>query len=149
MKAIRKTEYRKYSERGVRELCHAVKDNDLQAINEMAEYFIGLGILDTASVIIPAPGHKGNALYTKTIAEIVCNKTGAKVMDILRCAPHETLYSQKKRGVINTPRFYLSGNLKFQGNYYFLDNVYDTGMTYHSAVKLFGKGLNPLIYAKT
>ncbi len=137
-----------YREKRVREVCHAVKEGNMEAINEMAGYFLNLGIIDSQSVIIPAPQHNGRADYTLSVARIVASKTGARIDDILRCIPHEKLYDQKKRGLCAPPQFYTVG-IAGSGPLYFLDNVFATGTTFNGANRLFHGRLNPLIYSKT
>ena len=137
----------RYYDKRVREVCHAVKEHDIRAEREMAEYFLNLGFIKKGSVIIPAPQHTGDALYTKRIADIIAQNTGAKVSDILKCTPHETLYSLKKRKALVKPEFFLTGDVSGE-DIYFLDNVLDTGTTYFAAKKLINN-LKPLVYATT
>lgn len=137
----------RYKDKGVRDLCHGVKDRDQIAIKEMAEYFIGLDIINANSIIIPAPQHEGYAIYTKQIAEIVARETKAKICDVLRCKPHEMLYKQKKKGRVIIPKLYLTEQLIETGNIFFLDNVIDTGTTFNAANIIFKGNLKPLVYA--
>ena len=136
-----------YSNEHIREVCHGVKDYKEDAIQEMVDYFVSLNILDSSSVIIPAPQHQGYAIYTKSIADRLGMITGAKVLDVLRCVPHETLYSQKLQGKFEPPQMFLTENVEVDGDYFFLDNVIATGTTFAEANKLFGNKLKPLIYA--
>ena len=136
----------KYQKR-IRDICHGVKENDDVAINEMADYFINLDIVNEGSILIPAPQHQGFAVYTKQIADIVAENTGAKVCDVLRCLPHETLYQQKKKGIICMPTMYMNGKIKVRKQIYFVDNVIDTGMTYNAANMLLGGKMKPLVFA--
>ena len=137
----------RYTDKGVRELCHGVKERDQIAIMEMAEYFINLNIINANSILIPAPQHEGYAIYTKQIAEIIERETKAKVCDVLKCKPHETLYKQKLNGRVLIPQLYITEEIVTQDDLFFLDNVIDTGITYNTANKLFDWKLKPLIYA--
>ena len=137
----------RYKDKGVRDLCHGVKERDQRAIEEMAEYFINLEIINADSILIPAPQHEGYAIYTKQIAEIVARETKAKICDILKCKPHEMLYKQKQKGKVMIPEIYLIEQLIKKENIYFLDNVIDTGITFNTANILFNGKLKPLVYA--
>lgn len=137
----------KYKDKGVRDLCHGVKERNQRAIEEMAEYFINLEIINADSILIPAPQHEGYAIYTKQIAEIVAKETKAKIYDILKCKPHEMLYKQKQKGKVMIPEIYLIEQLIDKENIYFLDNVIDTGTTFNTANILFNGKLKPLVYA--
>lgn len=136
----------KYQKR-IRDICHGVKECDPIAINEMADYFINLDIINADSILIPAPNHQGFAIYTKQIADIIAENTGAIVNDILKCLPHETLYHQKKTGKIHKPVMYLTKKIETEKQIYFLDNVIDTGTTYYAANRLLGGRMNPLVFA--
>ena len=138
-----------YDDPGVRELCHAVKDRNPNAIRTMAMEFAQSGVVDENSIIIPAPQHEGYAIYTKEIADILSQLTGAKVLDILRCVPHRPLYEQKSQlGKFNPPTMYIVGEIEYAEDMYFLDNVLATGTTFNQANRLFNNQLKPLIYAK-
>ncbi len=139
---------RYYGSAIVRELCHGVKEHDRMAIEEMAEYFLSLETVTEHSVIIPAPQHSGYADYTREIADIVASATGARVLDVLRCMPHEPLYEQKKQERLTVPRIYLTGQVQ-GSDLYFLDNVIDTGTTFRTTNRLFNGRLKPLVYART
>jgi len=53
------------------------------------------------SVLVPAPQHGGRAEYTLRIAETIADRTGARILDIVRCEPHQPLYEQKLAGEAN------------------------------------------------
>ena len=135
-----------YMDRRVREICHGVKENDAAAIYEMADYFLNLGILNSKSVIVPAPQHTGKALYTKQIAEYISRETNAVVYDIVRCIPHEMLYEQKLKGKSPTLNMFLSAAAP-SGNMFFLDNVIASGTTFRTAATLLGRRLQPLVFS--
>ena len=137
----------RYGCKHTRELCHGVKEFDLMAIQEMAEYFACLGILDEDSILVPAPQHTGRAEYTKEIAQMAAKVTKATVVDAIGCIPHEGVYQMKKKGKISVPEFYLTTEFRDEGKkIFFLDNVLATGTTFWEAKKLI-RSIKPLVYA--
>lgn len=135
-----------YENNHIRDVCHGVKESDQIAIKEMAEYMLNLEVVTKNSILIPAPQHKGTAIYTKQIAEIIATETKAIIKDVLKCKPHEMLYKQKLKGRINTPELYLTEIIN-ETELFFIDNVISTGTTYRGANKLFDGKLKPLVYA--
>lgn len=142
-----------YSDPGIREVCHAVKQStDLDArqaaINSMADYFSNLGVFDSSCILIPAPQHSGNAEYTKTISEIVSKRTGATMLDIVKCQPHEPLYNQKYKGnkVLDLD-LYLAGKVPEGKKIILIDNVISTGETVFKISNLLKKPVIPVVYA--
>lgn len=140
-----------YRHDGVRALCHAVKGHygaseQDKAISVMAERFINA--VGPGDIIIPAPQHMGRADYTLRIAEIVARETGSRVVDILRRCPEDSLYQQRMNGSRGVLNMYKEGSLPSRGRLFFLDNVWNTGLTYFLARELVGGELFPLIYAK-
>jgi len=141
-----------YLDKGVRDICHEVKCGNptiqRNAISIIAEEFISSGVVDTDSVLIPAPQHyTGKAEYTYKICEIVSQRTGCRIADILRRKPEESFYRQKKDGKVYEPRYYLDGALPDGKKYFFVDNVISTGDSFLVAKKLLGGKLYPLVYA--
>ena len=128
----------------MRELCHAAKEG--RRLDEIANGFIGLWMLNKNSIIIPVPNHVGYAEYTLKIAEIIAEATGSKVCDIVKCKPHEPIYNLKKLGQIPSVEFYLVSDPP-EGDIYILDTVTATGYTMESVRRLLGKG-RPLVYAR-
>lgn len=137
-----------YKTNGVRDICHAVKENDAEAIRIMAEYFISLRCVNKSSILIPAPQHTGNAEYTLEIANIVSDATGAKVCDILKRCPENPLYKVKAKGDIAIPSLYVTGRMpSIKSNVFFVDNVISTGTTFNTACKTIGINMSPLVFA--
>lgn len=137
---------------GVRKTCHDVKQNENQmlrneAIKKIAENLISRNIVQTGDVLIPAPQHNGNAEYTKDIANIVSEKTGAVVVDVLKCVPHSSLYVQKKGGKKPRLTLFLDKKIPLGKNLYFIDNVISSGLTFRLANELLHFRLQPLVYA--
>ena len=141
-----------YHTAGVRKTCHDVKQNKNSmlrnnAIKRIAEDLISRNIVQSGDILIPAPQHNGNAEYTKDIARIISEKTGAVVADILKCIPHPSLYEQKKEGGETELSLYLDGKIPLGKNLYFIDNVISSGITFRLANELFSFRLQPLVYA--
>ena len=141
-----------YGKPGVREICHAVKQNEDAELKEyavkvIADDLIGRGIVTENDILIPAPQHTGNAEYTREIAERIASVTGARVADILKCIPHISLYEQKETGAVPELNLYIAGTLPKGKSYFFVDNVISTGTTFRTANQLFCMKLKPLVYA--
>ena len=143
-----------YETPGARELCHAVKEEPdpvlrQAAIEEMASYFASLGILDEDSYLVPAPQHCGYAEYMLDIAQLVSEMTGAHVLDIVACEPHEPLHSRKLAGTfsVDAIQCWLTDDYPEEGVLFFLDNMMSSGITYESVAALFDRPIYPLVYA--
>ena len=141
-----------YHTDGVRKTCHDVKQNKNQmlrneAIKKIAEDLISRGIVQPGDILIPAPQHNGNAEYIKDIANMVSEKTGAVVVDVLKCVPHSSLYDQKKGGEKPRLTLFLDGKIPLGKNLYFIDNVISSGLTFRLANELLHFRLQPLVYA--
>lgn len=137
---------------GVRKTCHDVKQNENQmlrneAIKKIAEELISRNTVQIRDVLISAPQHNGNAEYTKDIANIISEKTGAVVADVLKCVPHSPLYFQKKGGKKPRLTLFLDGKIPLGKNLYFIDNVISSGLTFRLANELLHFRLQPLVYA--
>lgn len=135
---------KEYYTRGVPELCHAVKNGDATAIKKMAVEMAA--IIPQNGILIPAPQHCGVAVYTLVLCREIASLTGAAVCDVLRCAPHESLYIARKRGHAVSLRFYLTGSLP-DSLLFLVDNVISTGKTVAAAGKAIGQQIVPLVYA--
>lgn len=130
--------YLNYYEPRMRELCHAVKECDLDAAKDAANMLLDMDI-PVDAILIPVPQHTGQAVYTKEIADIIACETGIEVMDILRCKPRETLYALKKRGIgVSNAGIYSLTAVPNGRLVYLIDNVIDTGSTVMSAGQALG-----------
>lgn len=129
-------------------ICHLIKERNKNAIIKAAKYIAKLNIIGKDSILVPAPQHTGKPIYTKEIADIVAYFTGATVLDVVKCIPHETLYQQKLKGNINVPKFYLNGNIEVNKDkdVFLIDNVISTGTTFNNINKLFKNTIIPLPY---
>lgn len=124
----------------VRALAHDVKDGDIEAIDRAS--LIMMKYVPANSILIPIPSHTGNATYTLTLAKFIAKRTKSKVLDILSSEPRERLYNLKLKGVdmskvnldYNLPdENRISDMLHSTRNVILIDNVVDSGATYHHA----------------
>lgn len=136
-----------YNTPGVRDICHAVKQNSTAAIKTIAEYLTEQDDIKTHDILIPVPQHTGRAIYNKAIADIIATRTGADICDVLRCKPRETLYKQKLRQSeqLHTD-FYLADEIP-TGKIYIIDNVIATGKTIFDICELLNTSFIPLVFA--
>lgn len=146
-----------YHSTHTRDICHDIKQTEsaearAKAITEMAAY-LGEQIknLNSPLYLVPAPQHTGNAEYTLEIAnQMAAANPNCKVLDILKCEPHETLYEQKKNGNRQGElNFYLVDGAEIPENarLFLVDNVISSGNTFNEANKLFNGNLFPLVYS--
>ena len=140
-----------YRDKGVRDTCHEVKCGNPEvqnkAISIIAQEFLSYGIVDSNTILVPAPQHSGRAEYTYDICKIIAQSTGCGIADILRRKPQESFYRQKKNGKVYEPRYYTDGDLPAAEKYFFVDNVISTGDSYMVAKNLLGVDLMPLVSA--
>lgn len=136
-----------YKDFCIRDICHSVKKNDIEAIKLIADWYIKTNILDEKSVIIPIPNHNGKAEYTLRICKIISEKTGCKINDILRCVPHISLYEQKKSHSkkLFSGIYKIEEEDKFQ-KVFLIDNVIASGKTMNDCLALIPKA-EPFAYA--
>ncbi len=133
--------------RETKDICHGIKMNDEQAIKIMADFFLNQNIFNDECFLIPVPNHNGYAEYTRKIAELMAQQTNAKVLDILKCKPHESLYEQKlKKRKLNLEIFKI-GNIP-KGKIFLIDNVIATGKTIYECNKALGIYTVPLAMGK-
>ena len=133
-----KAAHKYYSEKGVREICHAVKELDPRAISIVAEELKKL-INDKNALLVPIPSHCGYATYTLEIVK----QMGYQYIDVLKCRVREPLYNLKKQNKnvsIEDLGFYTIDIIPTNKNVYFIDNVYATGLTARAAQSIFSKG---------
>ena len=130
--------YAHYSQ--VRNLAHRLKANAPNAINEAAEVMTemvkNISLFTDDIVLVPIPNSIGRAVYTKSLAEKISERTGVQVIDALWCEPHTKLYDRKKRVGLDgllPMKFNIIGNIPNDKNIILIDNVLDTGTTAMSA----------------
>ena len=138
----------------VRHLAHSMKDGNSESIQRAAifmAHFV-MCLADEKSVLIPAPGRTGVALYTKRLAECISEMTGVRCLDCLTCAPHMTQYLRKRRFGTDNMRplhFSLSLDLPSDVTPILIDNVLDTGTTAVSAMQAIGRTLDVVVLGNT
>lgn len=137
-----------YKDKGVRELCHRLKDNDMNAIctiaKEMNKY------ITDKDVIVPIPSRDGSPSNNLKIALEIQSMTDCQVDNILRGKKRDSLYDLKlkNKGDVDDKFFGFTSRTKFRrGHYILLDGVYDSGTTAYYASK--ATDINDIIvYAK-
>ena len=137
----------------VREICHAVKSENLavrqEAVAEIAGWYLNTGRIGEGHILVPVPQHYGRADYTLDICKILAEKCGCKIADILRCIPHRPLYEQKKNGGIPFTGLYRTGGrITPSKQVYLIDNVIASGLTMSQCMRLVPEAM-PFAYAKT
>lgn len=138
----------KYGIPRIREICHGIKEGDMDCLQTAADFFLNAGVVRKNDILIPAPQHTGRAEYTLRIAQVVAKEMDAVVVDCLYRLPGETLYMAKQEGRNVPPVFWVNGPIP-AGRLIFVDNVIDTGMTFRAAEKAVGREMEPLVFACT
>lgn len=89
-----------YETKGLRELCHAVKQRDENAMTVAAKCLSDIVTLYHLNGfhIIPIPNHSGKAEYTLEILRRLKRQRDITIDDILVGSQHETMYDAKKSG---------------------------------------------------
>ena len=127
-----------YYESNHREVAHAIKESNPEAIGEAARLLRAM--LPSGKVLlVPVPSHTGRATYTLTLAKAI----GAPVFDVLRSQPREQLYTRKLRGEQPKPEelgLYLSAPIPEGWQVLFVDNVIGTGTTAKACRMAVGRG---------
>lgn len=134
--------HRYYSDSGVRQICHLAKQGCSSAVNMMA-LELSLLINDDNALLVPIPSHYGYSTYTLEIVK----RSGLPYADILRCQPHESVYSMKKSGVTDIRLKMFASNIPEGKNIYLVDNVYGTGATARAAMDALGVECEVVVYA--
>ena len=123
-------------------LCQGIRNGDEQCIKQSAKFFDAM--LPQDSVIVPMPGHNGKATTMLQVAEeIVKLRPDIEILDVLRCVPHESNYSQKKDyGFIPKPITMVCDDFAWRlpdpdgkpRQKFIIDNVVVTGVTAQAAM---------------
>ena len=118
-----------------RELCHAAKDGDIEAIMRMARE---MGrYVSPGDILVPVPSHTGRATMTLELAKQIAWNSGARVEDVLIGSSRKSLYELKKDGVSIPDGFFgLRLVRPVEGRTWLVDNVVATGSTAREALKL-------------
>ena len=142
-----------YETEGLRELCHAVKQRDENAMTVAAECLsdiVTLYHLDGFH-IIPIPNHSGKAEYTLEILKRLKKLSDITIDDILVGSQHETMYDAKKSGnPLSKDKFgfRITKDLTTRNTILF-DNVIGSGTTYFAALEAIGIELPLLVLGQT
>ena len=123
----------------IRALAHRLKDGDKDGITKAAAIMADLvkEVPDYQhSVLVPMPGRKGSAGYTKALADEIAGLLGLEVSDMLTVKPHKPLYDRKaKKGIDGLKPFKFIVNDQIPEKPILIDNVLDTGTTAMSAFR--------------
>ena len=141
-----------YGTRNARELCHRIKESNGfdKAVLTMAKHILSWNIINANSILIPAPQHTGQAVYTLFVAQEIASRTGAIIWDNISRTPGKTLYEQKiqQQGKPSAGLFLKNKYTVLpKGNLFFIDNVLSSGTTYMETASLLPRHLIPLPYA--
>jgi len=80
----------------LRELAHQVKTGDKQAIEKAADLMFNA--VPQNAILVPIPGHEGDATYTYSLAKAISEKSSSVVIDAIQGFSRESAYESKKRG---------------------------------------------------
>lgn len=142
-----------YETKGLRELCHAVKQRNDDAMTTAAECLsdvVSIYSLDGFH-IIPIPNHSGKAEYTLEILRRLKRLRDITIDDILVGSPHETMYDTKKSGnPLSKDKFGFRITRDIMArNTILFDNVIGSGTTYFAAMEAIGIELPLLVLGQT
>ena len=120
----------------LRTIARGVRDNNPWCIECAAKLFDLM--LPEGARIIPMPGHHGRACQMLSVVrKLVEMRNDITAYDILKCAPHEANYSQKKYTTPKPIKMHLSTAINFEGvGGFVLDNVICTGVTASAALEV-------------
>lgn len=120
----------------LRMLAHGVKDYYDNCIGKAAKLFDLM--LPDGCVVVPMPSHEGMPRQMLAVALRMPGKR--RIVDMLRCDPHESCYTQKKDGFSPDPfRMWCKPWMLPDGcgEVYVIDNVICTGTTASAAIRAF------------
>lgn len=137
-----------YATPNVRELCHAVKQGDTQAVNQMAA---ALALHVTSNdVLTPVPNRQGEPGVIGHLCERIAERSGCTIWDGVRGKKRASHYDVKKSGRALKEEhlaFYLTDSLpSLTGKHFVVDAIKDTGLTIRAATNLIPNA-EPLIFA--
>ena len=117
----------------VKRICHGVRVCDPWAVLEAARAFSIE--LPPDATIIPMPGHNGRAVSMLMVANAISRmRPDIRVMDVLLCIPHESVYLQKKQGWKPAPVSMFTEDGEQHEGAIIIDSVIDTGNTAMAAI---------------
>ena len=126
-------------------LARGVRDYDYAYIEKAAKLF-DMMLVDEC-VVIPMPSHTGEARQMLSVANLLPGRR--TVVDVLRCSPHESNYTQKKNGFApSNIDMWCKSTLRFRCPVYIIDNVICTGVTAGAALRAVKKaGTDAMVVA--
>ncbi len=135
-----------YATRTARKLAHEVKEDNAEAISEMAADMIEIlaGLIPMNSVLVPVPSSKGFASNTLALAHKISEVTNIPVRDVVRGYHREPWYVLKQKGLTATvvSEQYFGFHLKESIGSdipVIIDSVYDTGRTTDTLLRLLNR----------
>lgn len=132
-----------------REISHAIKNGEPEAIRLAARAMSQLLTKSEHRLLIPVPSHTGKATYTLRLAEAIAKAGCGFVYNVLKCSEREPLYTMKKRGeaiTLESLGFCLQSPVPEGWEIVFIDNVVATGTTAAACRALVGRG-DMLVFA--
>lgn len=130
-----------YYEGDVRDVVLGVKGKNERALKIAAASMARF--VREGDVLVPVPGHLGHAEDTLALAEAISSITGTPVVDALKSPARESVYEQKKLGVLPTAAdlgISRIRELPSDRRIVLLDNVVGTGTTAYAAREAAGGG---------
>lgn len=115
----------------LREIAHGVKDGSAKYADMAARLFDRM--LPPDCVVVPMPGHGGQADTMLDVALRLARISRRKVHDALVCNPHESSYEQKRRGLKPT-HIAMWTNAVLCGKICIIDNCVASGVTASAAL---------------
>lgn len=130
----------------IKSLCHKVKNNNDLDIAA----FIMSKLIPKDCTIIPMPSHFGEADWSLSLAyKVLLFRNDISVFNCLYEIPNDSSYELKKKHIKPNPKIVLKYGYIPPVNSVLIDNVYDTGATYHAACKALGKEIPIVVLGKT
>ena len=136
-----------YGTEGAREVSHRFKNNDPNAIKVMARMMAKC--INSDDSLIPIPSRNGVATNTLELVNAISELTGARVSNILKGKPRESIYYIKKRGEdVTSIDFGYKLTDKIPSNPVLIDGVYATGTTMRNVLNIIPNA-RIVVFAKT
>ena len=125
----------------LRTIARGVRDNNPRCIECAAKLFDLM--LPEGATVVPMPSHFGTSVQMLSVArQLKKRRKDIRVLDFLRCEPHESNYSQKKYTTPAPIKMFLDGKnlnaecVDYGANMFVIDNVICTGVTASAALEV-------------